>query len=116
MEYIKLSKWESNIIQVGLDHIKDEFEFLTVEQYNLSHKIITNLSFYCSKSNQKFSDLVGFGLYPNEKILVSMAMTEIYIMHLDILISESDKEEVSFSQEVVKACKSIFNKLLNNNK
>ena len=29
---LKLTNWEVNVIQVGLNHIQDEFEFLTLKQ------------------------------------------------------------------------------------
>ena len=109
MKYLKLTKWESNVIQVGLDHINDEFEFITDKQH------ITNLSleldgFIIDKS-------VEFPINKKNIVLITMAITEIYIMHQDLLremrsrtIDEWDDKELS--QDCVSACKSIFNKLM----
>ena len=77
MKYLKLTKWESNVIQVGLDHINDEFEFITDKQH------ITNLSleldgFIIDKS-------VEFPINKKNIVLITMAITEIYIMHQDLL-------------------------------
>ena len=118
MEYLKLTKWESNVIQVGLDHIKDEFEFLTDKQYSIAQGIVNDLTTYIEKNPKDYTPkemkkfMEGFGLYHYEKVLVTMAITEIYIMHLDLLGDELDEEEIKFSKDVISACKSIFNKLM----
>ena len=118
MEYLKLTKWESNVIQVGLDHIKDEFEFLTDKQYSIAQTIVNDLTIYIEKNPKEYTPkemkkfMEGFGLYHYEKVLVTMAITEIYIMHLDLLGDELDEEEIKFSKDVISACKSIFNELM----
>ena len=118
MKYLKLTKWESNVIQVGLDHIKDEFEFLTDKQYSIAQTIVNDLTIYIEKNPKEYTPkemkkfMEGFGLYHYEKVLVTMAITEIYIMHLDLLGDELDVEEIKFSKDVISACKSIFNKLM----
>tara|TARA_R100001463_G_scaffold6863_4_gene22188 strand:+ start:3309 stop:3674 length:366 start_codon:yes stop_codon:yes gene_type:complete len=119
MDYYKLTSWEANVIQVGLDHIKEEFTILNEEQIETAQGIVNDLTTYVEKNPKdhtpkemkKFID--GFGLYHYEKILVTMAMTEIYIMHIDLLCDETiSNDDEKFSKEVVDACKSIFNKLL----
>ena len=118
MKYLKLTKWESNVIQVGLDHIKDEFEFLTDKQYSIAQTIVNDLTIYIEKNPKEYTPkemkkfMEGFGLYHYEKVLVTMAITEIYIMHLDLLGDELDEEEIKFSKDVISACKSIFNELM----
>ena len=132
MNYYKLTNWEANVIQVGLDHLKDEFALLNEKQFKIAQGIVNDLTTYINIENKggfdinksiienkgykprtmkKFMD--GFGLYHYEKVLVTMAMTEIYIMHIDLLCDETiSNDDEEFSKEVVDACKSIFNKLL----
>ena len=107
MDYYKLTSWEANVIQVGLDHIKEEFTILNEEQIETAQSIVNYLTTYQKSCNDVF------GIYHYQKVLVTMAVTEIYIMHTDLLCDETiSNDDEEFSKEVVDACKSIFNKLL----
>ena len=46
MDYYKLTSWEANVIQVGLDHIKNEFTILNEEQIETAQNIVNNLTTY----------------------------------------------------------------------
>ena len=126
MDYYKLTKWECNIIQVGLDHIKEEFDFLTSEQIVQIQNLNNLLMDFCTITknkydlNQKKRFLDGnrkaFGFYFYEYSFSIMAITEIYIMHQDLLVGykfhQVEDEEIEFSKDVIKGCKSAFKKLL----
>ena len=119
MEYLKLSKWESNVIQVGLDHILDEFEVISENNRVTAHSLIKNLTIYQEKSSKDYTPVemkrfMGcFGVYHYEKTLITMAVTEIYLMHIDLKNTEYvEDEDAIFTEEILSACKSIFDKLL----
>ena len=119
MEYLKLSKWESNVIQVGLDHILDEFEVISENNRVTAHSLIKNLTIYQEKSSKDYTPVEmkrfmdGFGVYHYEKTLITMAVTEIYLMHIDLKNTEYvEDEDAIFTEEILSACKSIFDKLL----
>ena len=108
MKRLKLTNFEANTIQVGLDHIKDEFLFLSDLQYKFSHKIVIGLTSYINNKDSKEFKVNNFNI-----VLISMAVTEIYLMHTDILHSEkNDTDDFKFSKEVLKTCESVFNKLM----
>tara|TARA_R100000988_G_C3884527_1_gene109859 strand:- start:173 stop:547 length:375 start_codon:yes stop_codon:yes gene_type:complete len=120
MEYLKLSKWESNVIQVGLDHILDEFEVISEDNRVTAKNLKGNLTTYQEKSFQDYAPIemkrfsMGcFGVYHYEKTLITMAVTEIYLMHIDLKNTEYvEDEDAIFTEEILSACKSIFDKLL----
>ena len=118
MTRIFFSDWELNVIQVGLNHVQDEFDFLTEKQKGLSGDIVMDLDRYRKRDKDSDSDKYGFKLTHSKIMLITMATTEIYLMHTDLKIQAHDDlhgmthEDILFSKEVIKACETIFKKLL----
>ena len=120
MTRIFFSDWELNVIQVGLNHVQDEFDFLTEKQKGLCGDIVMDLDRYRKRDKNSDSDKYGFKLTHSKIMLITMATTEIYIMHTDLKIQGKfdglNSEDMLFSKDVIKACETIFKKLLKGGK
>ena len=68
MTRIFFSDWELNVIQVGLNHVQDEFDFLTEKQKGLCGDIVMDLDRYRKRDKDSDSDKYGFKLTQKDAI------------------------------------------------
>jgi len=106
MKHIKLTSWEVNIILVGLDHIKDEIIENESQEQDLTNLYIELKGFLLDSVDDK----MDFPVKHQDIVLLSMATTEIFLLHNDL--TKFGENDTKFSLDIVKQCQNIINKLM----
>ena len=104
MKHIQLTNWEANIIQVGLTHIIDEFIFLDKTQKQFINNLLIEFDGFIQ------DDKIDFPVNNTDIVLITMATTEIFLLHNDL--SKFGENDTKFSLDIVEQCQNIINKLM----